>query len=181
MPRQSGPVGPFPPGTDPEEYDKRRRRVIWAMPSGLYLLGSRAGGRRNLMTLSWATPLATEPKLVGVGVERDAVTHQLVSEGGGFALSLVARDDRTLARKFSKPAAWDPDARTLNGFAVRDAPVTGCPVPEAAVGFLDCRVERAVELGSHTLFVGEVVDAGFLHDEETPVLRMEDTRMSYGG
>jgi hypothetical protein len=31
------------------------------------------------------------------------------------------------------------------------------------------------------LFVGEIVDSGFLRDEGTPVLRMEDTRMNYGG
>ena len=31
------------------------------------------------------------------------------------------------------------------------------------------------------LFIGEVLDSGFLKDEATPVLRMEDTRMNYGG
>jgi flavin reductase (DIM6/NTAB) family NADH-FMN oxidoreductase RutF len=36
-------------------------------------------------------------------------------------------------------------------------------------------------VGGHTLFVGEVVDAAFGKDEATPVLRMEDTRMNYGG
>jgi hypothetical protein len=46
------PVGPFPEGVDHEEYDKLRRRVLWKMPSGLYLLGSRHGERRNLMTLN---------------------------------------------------------------------------------------------------------------------------------
>ena len=40
---------------------------------------------------------------------------------------------------------------------------------------------ETVAAGNHTLFVGEVVDCGFLKDEETEVLRMEDTRMSYGG
>ena len=38
-----------------------------------------------------------------------------------------------------------------------------------------------MEAGGHTLFIGEVVDAGFQKPEETPVLRMEDTRMNYGG
>jgi flavin reductase (DIM6/NTAB) family NADH-FMN oxidoreductase RutF len=38
-----------------------------------------------------------------------------------------------------------------------------------------------VELGSHTLFVGEIVDANFEADEDTPVLSMHDTRMNYGG
>ena len=35
--------------------------------------------------------------------------------------------------------------------------------------------------GEHTFFAGEVVEAGFLADESTEVLRMEDTRMNYGG
>ena len=45
MPTQQGIVGPIPSGHDPEEYDKLRRRVLWKMPSGLYILGSRAGER----------------------------------------------------------------------------------------------------------------------------------------
>src|SRR2546423_11735822 len=44
---KEGPVGSFPPGTDPDEYDRLRRRVLWTMPSGLYVVGSRSGGRRN--------------------------------------------------------------------------------------------------------------------------------------
>ena len=39
MPPHQGLVGPFPAGHDPEEYDKLRRRVLWKMPSGLYVLG----------------------------------------------------------------------------------------------------------------------------------------------
>jgi flavin reductase (DIM6/NTAB) family NADH-FMN oxidoreductase RutF len=42
-------------------------------------------------------------------------------------------------------------------------------------------VRHVVELGAHTFFIGEVVDCGFQKDEDTPVLRMEDTRMNYGG
>jgi len=42
-------------------------------------------------------------------------------------------------------------------------------------------VRNTVDLGSHTLFIGEVVDAAFQKPEGTEVLRMEDTRMNYGG
>ena len=41
-------------------------------------------------------------------------------------------------------------------------------------------VERMV-FGEHTFFVGEIANAAFLKPEDTPVLRMEDTRMNYGG
>ena len=49
------------------------------------------------------------------------------------------------------------------------------------MAYVDCEVRQAVDVRHHTLFLGEVVDAGFSQAEDTPVLRMEDTRMSYGG
>lgn len=185
MPVQHGPVPPFPPGVDSpeqqEEYERLRRRVLWTAPSGLYVVGSTdRGERRNGMTLNWFTQVASEPKLVAISVEQAAVTHELIEAGGVYAVSLVARDDRALVRKFTKPVDVDLAARTLNGVPFVER-VTGAPVLAPAVAFVDCQVRDRVGAGSHTLFLGEIVDAGFLRDEETPVLRMEDTRMNYGG
>jgi flavin reductase (DIM6/NTAB) family NADH-FMN oxidoreductase RutF len=150
------------------------------MPSGLYIVGSRAGERRNSMTCNWVTQLGFDPKLVGVSVEKEAVTHELVSEGGVFALNIVDREDRAIVRKFTKPVEVDIEARTLNGFPFHDG-VSGAPVLDQAVAYVDCELHSSTDVGSHTLFIGEIVDAAFQKDEETPVLRMEDTRMSYGG
>jgi flavin reductase (DIM6/NTAB) family NADH-FMN oxidoreductase RutF len=180
MPTQQGIVGPIPSGHDPEEYDKLRRRVLWKMPSGLYILGSRAGERRNGMTINWVTQLSFDPKLVGVSVEREAFTHELVVDGGVFSVNLVAQDDRAIVRKFTKPVEVDLDARTLNGFPFHDG-ATGAPILDQAVAFVDCEVRQTVELGGHSLFLGEIVDCGFQLDEDTPVLSMGDTRMNYGG
>ena len=180
MPLQTGIVGPVPEGRDPEEYDKLRRRVLWTMPSGLYILGSRAGERRNGMTLNWAGQVSSDPKLLAVSVEKPALTHQLVAEGRVFTLNIVDREDRAIVRKFTRPVAVDLDARTLNGFPFHDAK-TGAPILDQAVAYLDCEVRQRVATGKHTFFVGEVVDAGFQKPEDTPVLRMEDTRLNYGG
>jgi len=185
-PGGSGPIGPYPPGADSDEqradYDKLRRRVLWRMPSGLYVLGSRGteAASRNLMTLNWATQLSFDPKLVGVSVERAAYTHELVEQGGCFALSLVDREDRAIVRKFTKPVEVDVDAQTLNGFPYVER-VTGAPILAQAAAFVDCKVQERLETGDHTFFIGEVVDSGFLRDEDAPILRMEDTRMNYGG
>jgi flavin reductase (DIM6/NTAB) family NADH-FMN oxidoreductase RutF len=181
MPLQTGLVGPVPDGRDPEEYDRLRRRVLWSMPSGLYVVGSRAGERRNAMTLNLAMQVSADPKLIGISVENAALTRELIAEGGGFTLCLIDREDRAIVRKFTKPVEVDLEARTLNGFPFSDAPVTGAPVLDQSVAWLDCRVHSTIDLGNHTLFLGEVVDAGFSKPEETPVLRMEDTRMNYGG
>jgi flavin reductase (DIM6/NTAB) family NADH-FMN oxidoreductase RutF len=179
----TGPVGPFPEGVDPVSYDRLRRRVLWRLPMGLYLLGSASADRShlNLMTLNWAMQVSLQPKHLAVSIEAHAVTHELVSDGGCFSLSLVNREQRGDVRKFVKPAAHDPGARTLAGVPYRTA-TTGAPIPELAVAWVDCEVRHDLNCGSHTLFVGEVVDAGFSEGgEDAPVLRMEDTRMSYGG
>lgn len=184
--KREHPVGPFPPGveTDDEqvEYDRTRRRVLWAMPSGLYLVGSRGSSpeRMNLMTLNWASQVSFEPKLVGVGVEKSAFTHELILEGASFSLNILDRDARAVVRKFVKPASVDLAASTLNGFEFTTG-VTGCPLLAQAVAHVDCRLWEALDCGGHTWFVGEVADVGFRKPEDTPVLRMEDTRMSYGG
>ena len=180
MPVQQGIVGPIPEGSDPEEYDKLRRRVLWTMPSGLYIVGSRAGERRNGMTLNWASQLSFDPKLLGIGIEKPAFTHELIREGRVFSLCIIDREDRAIVRKFTKPVEVDAAARTLNGFPYHDGR-TGAPILDQAVAYLDCEVRQEVDCGNHTLFLGEIIDAGFQKPEDTPVLRMEDTRMNYGG
>jgi flavin reductase (DIM6/NTAB) family NADH-FMN oxidoreductase RutF len=181
-PGGTGPIGPYPPGVETEEeqdgYDRLRRRVLWTMPSGLYVVGSRAGDRRNGMTINWVSQVSFDPKLVAISVEKTAVTHQLISEGGVFAVNLVSREDRAIVRKFTKPV--EVEGNTLNGFPFHDG-VTGAPILDQAPAYVDCEVRQTVDVGNHTLFIGEVVDAAFQADEDTEVLRMEDTRMNYGG
>jgi flavin reductase (DIM6/NTAB) family NADH-FMN oxidoreductase RutF len=181
MATNDGPVAPFPDGADPDEYDRLRRRVLWKMPSGLYVVGSTdKGDRRNGMTLNWATQVSFDPKWIGVGVERTALTHELISAAGVFTLCMIDQDDRAIVRKFTKPVEVDLAAHTLNGFPYIDG-VTGAPVLAQSVAYVECEVRQPVEVGNHTLFLGEIVNAAFLKDEDTPVLRMEDTRMNYGG
>lgn len=180
MPAGQGIVGPIPEGRDPEEYDKLRRRVLWTMPSGLYVIGSRAGDRMNAMTANWVTQLSFDPKVVGVSVEKPALTHELVSSGRVFTVNIIDREDRAIVRKFTKPVDVDLVAHTLNGFPFHEAP-SGAPVLDTALAWVDCAVRQDVDLGGSTLFIGEVIDAGFQKPEDTGVLRMEDTRMSYGG
>jgi flavin reductase (DIM6/NTAB) family NADH-FMN oxidoreductase RutF len=181
MPVQAGIVGPIPEGWDPDEYDRLRRRVLWAMPSGLFVLGSTDGDvRRNGMTMNWVTQLSFDPKWVGVSIEREAFTHELVEAGGVFSVCVIDREDRAIVRKFTKPVEVDLEAHTLNGFEYVER-ATGAPILAQSVAFLDCEVRDRLDIGNHTLFAGEVVDCGFLKPEDTQVLRMEDTRMNYGG
>lgn len=129
------------------------------------------------MTTSWITQLSMEPVLVGIGVDNKAVTHRLISEGGSFTVNLWSSDDTRPFVKFSKPAERDGNA--LNDRSVTPGK-TGAPVFDEAIAWLDCEVRQSHDLGTHTLFIGEVVDAG-IRDEDQRAAAMSDTRMKYGG
>ena len=157
--------------------DQLVNRLTWKIPNALALIGSRSGDERNGMTASWITQLSMEPVLIGVGVDNTAVTHRLISEGGSFTVNLWNSDDTRVFVKFSKPAAYADG--TLNGRPVREA-TTGAPVFTEAIAWMDCEVRHAIDLGTHTLFVGEMVD-GDIHVDEARSASMSDTRMKYGG
>ena len=152
-------------------------KVTWKIPNALVLIGSRSGDERNAMTASWVTQLSMEPVLVGVGIDNDAVTHRLIAAGGVFTVNLWDAEDTRVFVKFSKPAT--DDGATLNGRSVRAA-TTGAPVFDEALAWMDCQVRHTLDLGTHTLFVGVVVDAAIRADEARPA-SMNDTRMKYGG
>jgi flavin reductase (DIM6/NTAB) family NADH-FMN oxidoreductase RutF len=157
--------------------DELLNRVTWKIPNALALVGSRSGDERNAMTASWITQVSMDPVLIGVAVDNDAVTHRLISEGGSFTVNLWDAEDTTVFVKFSKPATDDGDA--LNGRPVRLA-TTGAPVFEESLAWMDCEVRQRIDLGTHTLFVGEVVDAR-INNDDAPAAAMSDTRMKYGG
>jgi flavin reductase (DIM6/NTAB) family NADH-FMN oxidoreductase RutF len=166
--------------------DRLRRRVLWSMPSGLYVVGSAAGGRVNLMTANLVIQVATEPKLVAVAIDTSSVTHGLVAQGACFSLSFLGREDRAVVRRFVKPVPAE-EIVTEDGVVVSMAGeavelhATGAPVLARAVAWLDCALRHRLAFASHELFVGEVVGVGGPEGDMPPVLRMEDTRMNYGG
>ncbi len=157
--------------------DELVNKVTWKIPNALVLVGSKSGDERNAMTTTWVTQLSMEPVLIGIGVDNDAVTHRLITEGGSFSVNLWDAADTKVFVKFSKPAT--DDGATLNGRPVRAA-TTGAPVFEEALAWIDCSVRHTLDLGTHTLFVGEIVDAA-IRDAEARPASTQDTRMKYGG
>ena len=152
-------------------------RVTWKIPNALALVGSRAGDEWNAMTTSWITQLSMEPVLIGIGVDNAAVTHRLISESGVFSINLWSSDDTRPFVKFSKPAV--KEGMTLNGREIAEG-VTGTPLFAEAIATMECEVRQSLDLGSHTLFIGELVAAS-IRDDDQRAAAMSDTRMKYGG
>ncbi len=178
------------------EGDEVTRRVLWSLPTGLYLLGSVGEpgvGPWNLMTINLVTQVATEPRILAFSVEAGSVTEGLLELGGVAALSVLAREDRTVARRFVRPASdvsidVGSGEGEMSGHRVSLTP-TGAPVLAQAAAWLDLSVRSVTRWASHVLFQAEVTGASATEDfvagraseRSFAVLRMEDTKMSYGG
>ncbi len=160
--------------------DELLNRALWRIPNVLCLIGSRAGDEWNAMTASWVTQVAMEPVLIGVSVDVKAVTHRLIVDGKRFTVNLWDREDTRPFVKFSKPAR--KQGMELNGYPIREG-LTGAPIMADAVVWFDCTLWDSIDCGTHTVFLGEVQEAGFAATEgdDPLVARMEDTRMKYGG
>lgn len=162
----------------PERDPEKINQVTWMIPNALALIGSRSGDEWNAMTASWITQVSMEPVSIAVSIDRTALTHRLVDESGVFSVNLWSPEDTRVFVKFSKPATRE--GMHLNGHPFREG-VSGVPIFDAAVAWVEARVVAKVDVGSHTVFIGEVVAVGKDPDYTGRAASMADTRMKYGG
>jgi flavin reductase (DIM6/NTAB) family NADH-FMN oxidoreductase RutF len=131
----------------------RFRQVMGNFTTGVAVVTSRTpDGRPCGLTANSVASVSLEPLLVLVCVDRAAASHACIVSGGAFALSILGRTDEPLARRF----AADDRAARFDDVAYRTE-VTGSPVLEDALAWLDCRVRDVHDAGDHSIVVGEVV------------------------
>jgi flavin reductase (DIM6/NTAB) family NADH-FMN oxidoreductase RutF len=175
--------------SDSDAVDRMTRRVLWSLTTGLYLAG---GGdlrvhptNANLMTVNLVVQVATTPRIIAVSCEQHSVTLGFIRASEQLSLSILDREDRAVVRKFVKPVSdglvRDGDRLTMAG---QDVVVgeTGLPRLSSSVAWIEASVVAIQEFDSHALVLAKVNRVGERDDASSAqVLRMEDTRMNYGG
>jgi flavin reductase (DIM6/NTAB) family NADH-FMN oxidoreductase RutF len=132
------------------------RDAVGMFATGITVVTARAGGFGHGMTANSFTSVSLDPLLVLVCVERDAVMRKAIDEVGAFAVSVLAGDQEDLARYFSDPGRPMGMAQFVP-LAWRPAPVTGAPLLDGALAWLECEVERAVDGGDHLVYLAGVL------------------------
>lgn len=143
------------------------RRVIGHFASGVTVVTTRRpDGRPCGLTASAVASLSLQPTLLLVCVDKTADTHDCIDATGSFAVNVLAEGKgETLARRFS--AADANPAEKFTGIAFRYE-LTGAPVLDDALAWLDCALRGRIDGGDHTVFMGEVMAADAA--EGTPLL-----------
>jgi flavin reductase (DIM6/NTAB) family NADH-FMN oxidoreductase RutF len=142
------------------------REVFRRYPVGVAVAAVDVRGTRLGLTVSSLASLALDPPLVGISIAWQAAFHELLRDAGGFAVSLLAADQVSLARHFARGV---PPIAMWEGIETRQG--ERGPLLEGAVGWLECSLGGELPAGDHTLFVGQVerAEAGA---DKAPLLRL---------
>jgi flavin reductase (DIM6/NTAB) family NADH-FMN oxidoreductase RutF len=131
--------------------DLRQWMRQWA--SGVTLVTAQDGRGPHGMTVSAFASISLDPPLVMVSLEQGTRTHQMVRQGGTFAVVILREDQQDLAERFSSGVP-DNEPR-FDGLPYHRSP-GGAPIPDARLASLDCRLVDSHPAGTHTIFVGQV-------------------------
>ncbi len=132
------------------------RRVMGCFATGVTLITTAHDGQVRGMTANSVASVSLEPLSVLVCVNREALTHPPLAASGIFCVNVLAADQEALARACARP---DTPEAMLEGVSYSRG-VTGAPVLEGALAFLECQVAASFEFGTHTIFIGEAVALG---------------------
>jgi flavin reductase (DIM6/NTAB) family NADH-FMN oxidoreductase RutF len=137
------------------------RAVMGHFASGVTVVTTCMGERRAGITVNAFCSLSLEPPLVLVCIERDSRTHRLLLESRVFAVNILSSAQADVSRCFagSTKAKFERfcDVQTHEA-------ITGAPVFDDCVAFVDCRVEAVYPGGDHSIFVGRVQALGSSSD-----------------
>lgn len=143
---------------------------------GLYAVGVRDGGERGAFTANWVAQASSDPPRLAVAVESDGRSVGMMRRSGVFSVCVYGSEQRKMAARLARPSLRAPDK--LTEYSYEDGAATGAPVLADCLGYVECRVQDALDLGDHVLFIAEVV-GGSVRAEGEP-LTLRGARFRYG-
>lgn len=113
----------------------------------------------NVMTATWTTPISIDPPLYAVSIAPSRYTHQLITKSNEFGVCFLDFAEVEKVLKAGRISGQNLDKFDQFGIEKQDASTISAPLIKSAVSALECKVEKTISLGDHTLFAGEVVAA----------------------
>jgi flavin reductase (DIM6/NTAB) family NADH-FMN oxidoreductase RutF len=130
-----------------------------AFPTPVYLVGSYdAQGQPNMMNAAWGGICCSEPPCVMVSVQPKRHTYSAIVAEQAFSVNLLNCDHVIAADFYGIASGRDQNKIQACGQHVHEGEFVHAPCLDEAYLVLECRLKKSVDLGSHTMFVGEVMD-----------------------
>lgn len=140
------------------------KKAMYKLSYGLFVLTARDGEKDNGCIINTAIQAASEPNQLSICVNKANYTHDMIERTGKFTVSVLSEQaDFELFKHFGFQSGRDVDKFTN---------FTGCArgadglyyITEGTNAYISVMVDKTVDLGSHTMFIGEITDMAVLSD-----------------
>ncbi len=139
-------------------------KAMYKLTYGLFVLTTRVDGRDYGCIINTAIQAASQPNQVSICVNKANYTHDMIRKSGIFTVSVISeKASFDLFRRFGFQSGKDVDK--FDGFdRTGEGPEGMKYVTEGTSGYISVRVSQTADLGSHTMFVGEIIGMEVLDD-----------------
>ena len=140
-------------------------KALWLCSYGLYVVTSRNGDKRNGQIANTVFQVTPDPPTIVASIAKSNLTHEFISSSKVFAASVLSTEaPMTFIGKWGFKSGRDVDKFKDGNYRTG---VTGVSiVTDYSLGYIETEVISTLDVGSHTLFVGKVVDSGILREGE---------------
>ncbi len=140
-------------------------KTLHKISYGLYIIAAHKGDEINAQIANTVFQITSNPPTVAVSINKENYTHEFISAGRSFVVNVLDREiGMVFIGRFGFKCGRDIDK--FDGVKYRLSALGNPILEENSVAFMEVRVDKDVDLGTHTLFIGEVVDADTLNDGE---------------
>lgn len=130
--------------------------MLYPLPAVLVSVADRAGNR-NLLTVAWTGTVCSDPPMVSISVRPERFSYHMIEETGEFVINLTTEALACATDYCGVKSGRDVDKwRQMKLTPIVAAHVAAPMVAESPVN-LECRVTQKLELGTHHMFVAEVL------------------------
>lgn len=136
--------------------DWRPGNMLYPVPAVLVSVAD-SQGRANVLTVAWAGTVCSNPPMVSISVRPERYSYHCIEETGEFVINLTTRKLAFATDYCGVKSGRDEDKfENMHLTPLKAKQVCAPLIAESPVS-LECRVKQTLALGSHTMFVAEVV------------------------
>jgi flavin reductase (DIM6/NTAB) family NADH-FMN oxidoreductase RutF len=140
-------------------------KALHQISYGLYVIAARKDDKINGQIANTVFQITSKPPTMAVSINKENYTHEFISESRSFVVNVLDRDTgMVFIGRFGFRCGRDIDK--FDGIKHRLSQLGNPILEENSIAFLEVRVDIEVDVGTNTIFIGEVVDADIIGDGE---------------
>jgi len=140
-------------------------KALHKISYGLYVISSKKGEKVNGQTANSVIQVTSEPPTIAIGINKQNLTHEYIKESQVFAISILSQGTPlSFIGKFGFKSGRDIDKFENVNYKLGK---TQCPlILDHTLAYLEAKLIKEVDVGTHTVFIGELVEADVLKEGE---------------